>query len=163
MQGALSDLIGGKQFDSTPQFDALEAISKRRLEEESAQLNELFGSQGARFGSDIARGQAGLSARFLESESFQRANIAQSSFQNAQDRRLGALPLPGQLGQQQLNQATSAFNIGQANQASQERDLQREMAEFARTQGALFPQLLGFATAGTEGDTTIINPSQLPG
>lgn len=160
IQSALQSLIGGQQFDNTPQFQALEAINKRRLGEESAQLNELFGSQGARFGSDIARGQGELSSRALENESLQRAQIAQQSFQQAQQNRLGALPLPGQLGQQQLNQATSAFNIGQANQSSQERDIQRQMAEFARTQGALFPLLLQFAGLGAGPDQAIIDPEQ---
>ena len=163
IQGALQSLIGGERFDNTPEFEAIEARSQRRLGEESAQLRELFGAQGARFGSDIARGQADLSSRFLENEALQRAQIGRQSFQDAQQNRLGALPLPGQLGQQQLNQATSVFNLGQAGQAAQERDIQRQMAEFARTQGALFPQLLNFAGLGVEGDTTVINPNQLPG
>ena len=154
---ALSDLLSGQSFDNTAQFDALEVRNKRRLEEEQAQLSELFGTQGARFGSDIARGSADLRARSLEAGALQRAQIEQSSFQDAQNRRLQSLTAPGQIGQQQLNQATSAFNIGQANQATEERNLQRQMAEFARTQGALFPFLLQSGFAGFEGDTGIIN------
>ena len=163
IQGALSNILGGETFDNSAQFAALEARSQRQFDEQSAQMKELFGTQGARFGSDIARGQADLGARRLENDALLRANIGQSSFNDARNLQLQGLPLPGQLGQQSLNQATSVFNIGQANAGQQERNINREMAEFARTQGALFPGLLGFGLAGTEGDTTVINPNQLPG
>lgn len=47
-----------------------------------------------------------------------------------------------------------------AGQAADERGIQRMMAEFARTQGALFPLLLQFALAGTEGDNIILEPQE---
>lgn len=154
----LQELVStGGRFDNTEQFAALEGITNRRLEEGNARLNEMFGNQGLRFGSDVARGQAGLSAELLGQESLQRAQIAQQSFENATNRRLQALGLAPQQAQAQLGLANQAFNMGETQRQGQDAGIQRQMAEFARTQGGLFPLLLQFALAGTEGDTVVLD------
>jgi hypothetical protein len=156
-QDTLQELITtGGRFDNSPQFAALEGITNRRMEESKAQINENFGSQGLRYGSDVARGQGGLAAELLAQESLQRAQIAQQSFENATNRRLQALGLAPQVTQGNLQNAQTAYGIGEGNRQIQDTGIQRQMAEFARTQGGFFPLLLQFALAGTEGDTVVL-------
>lgn len=153
----LQELITtGGRFDNTEQFKALEGITNRRMAEGQAQINENFGSQGLRYGSDVAKGQGGLAAELLAQESLNRAQIAQQSFENATNRRLQALGLAPQVGAQNLSNARTVYDIGESNRQIEDTGIQRMMAEFARTQGGLFPLLLQFALAGTEGDTVVL-------
>lgn len=156
-QNTLQELITtGGRFDNSAEFNALEGITNRRMQEGQAQINENFGSQGLRYGSDVARGQGGLAAELLAQEAFQRAQIAQQSFENATNRRLQALGLAPQITQGNLQNAQTAYGIGEGNRQIQDTGIQRQMAEFARTQGGFFPLLLQFALAGTEGDTVVL-------
>ncbi len=115
----------------------------------------MFGTLGARFGGDIARGQAELSSRFLEQEALQRAQLSRQAFEAAQGRRLQALPLGGQLTAQELSNIAGGFGLGEAERQIGETGIQRAMAEFARTQGAMLPLLLQLALTGVEGDIVI--------
>ena len=166
-QQALQDFIesGGGRFDLSPQFSALETINKRRLDEQRAALNEQFGVLGARFGTDIARGQGELSSRFLESESAQRAAIAGQSFREQQARRLQGLGLGEEARRtditargQRGDEITEGFRLGEAERQIGDTAIQRQIAEFARTQGALLPLLLQFFGQGVGQEEIILPP-----
>ena len=146
----------GGRFDNSDQFAALEQITNRRMEEGNAGINEMFGSNGLRYGSDVAKGRAGLTSELLAQESLQRAQIAQQSYEAAANRRLSALGLAPQISSQNMGNAQTAMNIGEQDRQIGDSGIQRQMAEFARTQGGLFPLLLQFALAGTEGDTVVL-------
>ena len=242
---------GGGRFDLSPQFSALEAINRRRLDEQLARQAEQFGVLGARFGSDIAKGRGELESRFLEQESAQRAEIAGQSFREQQARRLEALGLASgrdisreQIGlagrgqelqrtgleqagfqaqqgrrlgagqalsardialmQQQLGgrgqelqqqaliqdvfgqeqarrlqglglgeearrtdiagreqrgrEITEGFRLGEAERQIGDTAVQRQLAEFARTQGALLPMLLQFFSQGVGPEEIVLPP-----
>lgn len=158
IQQSLNELVTtGGRFDNSEEFAALEAVNKRRLEEESAALNEQFGTLGARFGSDIALGQGDLRARALQNEALQRSTIARQSFEAAQQRRLGALPIGAQLQTAQLRDIGGIFGLGEQERQIGERGIDRAMAEFARTQGALLPLIMQFLSAGAGEDVTVID------
>ena len=156
---ALQELLAGTPFNNTAEFDALENVNKRRLGEESAQLNELFGTLGGRFGTDIAKGQSDLRARALDNEALQRATIGRESFENSQNRRLGALPEARQAATSRLGNITDLFRLGEADRQIGDQGIQRQLAEFARTQGAIFPLLMQFLTAGVGEDTAALKPA----
>jgi len=198
---------GGGRFDLSPQFSALEAINKRRLDEQIARQREQFGVLGGRFGTDIARGRGELESRFLEAESGQRAEIAGQSFREQQQRRLASLGLAsgrdiareglgvqargqeldlqtllqnvfaGQqtrrlqglgLGEQQRQtdiaargqrgrEITEGFRLGEAERQIGDTAIQRQLAEFGRTQGALLPMLLQFFSQGVGEETLVLD------
>lgn len=159
MEQTMQEMIEtGGRFDNSEEFDALEARSERDLERQQAQMNEQFGAKGLRFGTDQARGQAALSADAIERLALQRSQIARESFENAQQRRMQAMTLPEQVRSQQMQSAERLFNMGHQQQLAKERQIQRQMAEWARTQGALFPMMLQFALSGYEGDYVIPDP-----
>lgn len=145
-------LTTGGRFDLSPEYKAIEDINRRRLEEERANLAEQYGTLGGRFGSDIGRSQAELTSRFLEQEALQKAQLGRESFEAAQMRRMGALPMGGQLSAQQLANLSQIYGLGEQERQVGNEAINRAMAEFARTQGALLPLLLQFALAGSEGD-----------
>jgi hypothetical protein len=104
---------------------------------------------------------------------FGEANRA--SQENAANRGISLLGLNTQIQQQGISNAmqqaeldrqaqmqsnSQQLGVQQSNQAADERTIQRLMAEFGRTQGALFPLLLQFALAGTEGDNVVLEPEQ---
>ena len=199
---------GGGRFDLSPQFSALEAINKRRLEEQLAVQKEQFGVLGARFGTDIAKGRGELEARALESGAGQRAEIAGQSFREqqqrrleslglasgrdiareqiglagrgqdlqmqdliqrvfgaGQERRLGALRL-GEEGrrtdiagrEQRGREIEGGFRLGEAERQIGDTAVQRQIAEFARTQGALFPLLMQFLSQGVGPEEIVLPP-----
>jgi len=153
----------GGSFDLSPEFEALETRNRRRLDEESAKLNELFGGLGARFGTDIAKGQGELSSRFLEAEALQRAQLTRDAFEASQGRRQSAVGQAQQGQQQQFGQqlAGNQFlnQLGLTQQQFGDAGIQRMLAEFGRTQGALLPLMLQLLGLGVEGDFVTDEPT----
>ena len=158
-QQALTAMLdSGTPFDNTAQFDALEARNDRRLNDQRAQLAEQFGATGNRFSRDLGVADARLTGDFLAEESLQRANLQQSSFENAAGRRLAAMGIAPNAFAQTVGAGSQMANVGFQERQFEENAINRQMAEFARTQGAMFPLLLQFALAGTEGDNLVLDP-----
>lgn len=159
IQNFLSQLIGnGLPFDQSKQFKAMEAITNRRMKEGSAALKEQYGMRGLRSSTDLGRGIGNMNAELLAQENLQRQNLAMQSWEAAANRRMGALPLMSGFQGQMLQNAMGAYNMGEAERMAYERAIGRNMSEWARTQGAIFPWLLQFGLAGTEGDNVILEP-----
>lgn len=161
IQNFLSQLIGnGLPFDQSEQFKALEGVTNRRMSEGAAALKEQYGMQGLRSSTDLSRGIGNMNAELLAQENLQRQNLAMQSWEAAANRRMGALPLMSGFQGQMLQNAMGAYNMGEADRMAYERAIGRNMSEWARTQGAIFPWLLQFGLAGTEGDNVILEPEE---
>lgn len=100
---------GNTQFNNSDIFAALQPIQQQQLDKQVGQLHASAGSLGERFGGAMMQNEALLRGQVQNSVNLQNAQIAQSSFENAQNRRLQGLGLS--LGN---NQNTNQFSLGAA-------------------------------------------------
>lgn len=120
-----------------------EEAERRRIGEEQAGLRQRAALQGTRRGVGTQRAEAELAARALEQGQAQRQALSAQMLGGEQQLMTqAALGLPGAF-TQAFNPFTQAFNLGEAARQIGDVGLQRQMAEFARTQGALWGPLLG--------------------
>ena len=115
-------------------------------------LGQLFGAQQGR-GLTAAQGlqQAGLGAAGqLGQQGLGAADIFSQLFGQQAGRQLGALQSLPQLAGLPLALQQQLFGLGEQARGVQDVDLQRQLAEFQRTQGALFGPILGFASGAPQ-------------
>lgn len=80
----------GNPFDTSSMFAALTPVRQRQLNEQIAGLRAGSGSLGQRFGTSTLNAERTLRGNALQDFALQDAQIQQSAFENAQQRRLGA-------------------------------------------------------------------------
>lgn len=105
---------GDTQFNNSDLFKALQPIAQQGLDTQVGQLRGGAGSLGERFGTALNQNEAMLRANVQNTLNLQNAQFAQSSFENAQNRRLQGLGLSSQ-----NLQAQNQFNLGAQGQAQQ--------------------------------------------
>jgi hypothetical protein len=124
MQFLRADPSKQMQFDASPAFDQLQALDQRTQGNAVNALNANFGGLGARFGSAAMRQTSDLLANLGAQTGARNAGIMQSSFENAQNRRMQGLGLQLQgataLGQQGNQMAQLAAQLGIANQGNRQ-------------------------------------------
>jgi hypothetical protein len=82
------------------------------------------------------------------------ADIAMSSYESAMGRRMGAIPYAFQERMLPSQQILAALSAGQMYQTPLEKEIDRLMAEYARTQYGFLPYLTQLATGGPGVSTT---------
>ena len=114
--------------------------ANRGAEQQAAQLNEAFGSRGARYGSDVLNAQRDLRQR-------QTQDLAQAADQIGMGLNAARVNEQGQL----LNTGT---NLAQIQSQTQENALQRLFQDFLRRTAPppLLPGAAQYATSGAGGD-----------
>jgi hypothetical protein len=124
MQFLRSDPSKQMQFDASPAFDLLHSQDMRSQNDAVAGLNANFRGLGQRFGTGAMRQTSDLLANLGAQRDTRNAGILQSSFENAQGRRMQGLGLQLQgataLGQQGNQMAQIAAQLGMANQGNQQ-------------------------------------------
>jgi hypothetical protein len=124
MQFLRSDPSRQTQFDASPAFASLQAMDQRTQDNAVAGLNANFRGLGQRFGTGAMRQTSDLLANLGAQTGVRNAGIMQSSFENAQTRRMQGLGLQLQgataLGQQGNQMAQIAAQLGIANQGNQQ-------------------------------------------
>lgn len=154
MPSDLTSSSGGPEFSLSPMFRALEDVTNRRLAEQSAGINEQFGAQGLRYGSDIANAQARMRGDVLSQESLMRAQLTRDAFENAQARRLQALGMEQASWENMRNRQLQATGLAQSGfEAAQGRRLQGAGLEQQGLESEQVRrlQLAGMSQAGFEG------------
>lgn len=140
LQQNLQDLsAGNSRFDNSGLFAALAPIDQRMLDEQVAQLHGSAGSLGRRFGTALSGNEQKLRGNFLQDVTSRNAQIQQSSFENAQNRRVQGLGQLGAMeqfyGQQPFQNAQlqmqAAMAAGQLGQAGAGLNLQAQLANQA--------------------------------
>lgn len=97
VDSALNDLLSGHTtFDNSQQFAALAPIQQRQQDQALAQLHGSFGSLGQRFGTSAMQQESQLRSQMVQNQALQNAQIAGTSFENSQNRRIGALGVGAQ-------------------------------------------------------------------
>lgn len=87
----LRDILGGNtQFDNSALFSALQAQDKTAQTDALTALRGSYGSLGQRFGSANMTNEAKLLTDLANNNATRNAQIASTSFENAQNRRLSA-------------------------------------------------------------------------
>jgi hypothetical protein len=100
---------GDTAFNNSDLFRALQPVQQQQLDQQIGQLHASAGSLGERFGSSMMRNEALLRSNVQNQVNLQNAQIAQQSFENAQNRRVQGLGLS--LGN---NQNLNQFTLGAA-------------------------------------------------
>ncbi|NIN68851.1 MAG: hypothetical protein GTO63_30030 [Anaerolineae bacterium] len=143
----LFGIAGGGQM---PDIESLLQVGReaeeRLIGEEQSRIRERQRIGGVRESVGTQRAEAELAARIGERGLAERQRLAAQLQDQAQLRQLqAALGLPGAV-TGALQPFRAGFDIGDIMRQAQDVGLQRQMFEFARTQGALFPQALSFLT-----------------
>lgn len=125
---ALNEMVQGKtQFDTTDYFKALQPVEDRTRSESLAALNAQAGSLGQRFGTQNQDRSSLLLQKLAESDNLRRQELARTSYEAAQGRRVQASELINQrdkmvmdslLGQQGNSVAAEGNKIQGAASAS---------------------------------------------
>lgn len=108
---------GNTQFNNSDLFKSLQPMQQFALDKQVGQLHASAGSLGERFGAAMGQNEALLRSQTQNAINAQNAQIAQSSFENAQNRRLQSLGTTAQLGTAAGGQALSAAQSAASNEA----------------------------------------------
>lgn len=137
---------GGAREDIVGLLTAGEDVERRRIAEEQAALRERRAIGGTRRSIGTGRAEAELASRVMEAGRLGRETLAAQLFSAERGRELeAARALPGAAGTA-LAPYITGVQAGEAMRQISDVDILRRMAEFQRTQGALFGPLLGAVT-----------------
>lgn len=125
-------------------YESMKPIYERVRSDEAAKLNEMFGTMGGRYSSDLWKSQTELARKQTEDINAILAQASQSAHEAAQGRALSALEYTTP-GSDILPALTTVAGLGEQDLAAKERAWQAGYQDFVRSSLGLTPAVLSYA------------------